>query len=509
MRHMNGAVALTSALVLLLAAVIFVTVTGTGHGGWRPLLGMLVAWVVFVAAAISARRLPARHIPALIVAGSLLLGAVAVAAPPVVSSDSARYAWDGIVQKAGISPYRYAPADPALAGLRPEWLFRVPAPGANCHGAPFPTGTVVTTSGPETAVLCTAINRPQVHTVYPAVAELYFLAVRLLPGADVGFIAFQLAGLVLSLTVTVMLLRFLRRSGRPAHQAVWWAWCPLVAFEAVNGAHVDVLGAVLAAAAALLLAGGKPLRSGVAFGAAVATKLIPALLAPAMLYRKPLRFTVAASATFLVAYLPFLAVSGAAVLGYLPGYLQEEGYAGGSSARFALLQLVLPSPWELFAGLALLLCLAVWVWRHTDQAKPWDSQVLMIGGTLLLVSPGYPWYALLLVPFVVMSRRYEYLAIPPVLTVMYLGGSMALDQALLAVSVAAIAIVGWFRQRRVNRPVRRPGPSRRETRRTGSPVPKRLCCIVSRRNRQGVGHVRHMPAAVQAHASYETGRDFP
>jgi len=199
-----------------------------------------------------------------------------------------------------------------------------------------------------------------------------------------------MAGLVLSLAVTMMLLGFLRRAGRPAHQAAWWAWCPLVAFEAVNGAHVDVLGAVPATAGALLLAGGKPLRSGVAFGAAAATKIIPAILAPAMLYRKPVRFTLAASATFLVAYVPFLAVSGAAVLGYLPGYLQEEGYTGGSSARFSLLQLVLPSPRELIVGLVLLLCLAVWVWRRTDPANPWDSQVLIVGGTLLLVSPGYP-----------------------------------------------------------------------------------------------------------------------
>jgi hypothetical protein len=35
-----------------------------------------------------------------------------------LSSDIYRYAWDGVVQHAGISPYRYAPGDPALSFLR-------------------------------------------------------------------------------------------------------------------------------------------------------------------------------------------------------------------------------------------------------------------------------------------------------------------------------------------------------------------------------------------------------
>ena len=262
-------------------------------------------------------------------------------------------------------------------------------------------------------MLCTSINRPTVPTIYPAAAELYFLAVRLVPGPDVGFISFQLAGFLLSMAITVALLLFLRRTGRPAHQAVWWAWSPLVTFEAINNAHVDVLAAGLVLAAALLLAGGRTVSSGIAFGAAVAVKLIPAISAPALLYRRPVRFVLAAVATFCVAYLPYVWASGWAVLGYLPGYLSEEGYYNQYSPRFTLLKLVLPDSWAAPAAIVLLAALALYVWRTTDAARPWDGQVLMVGWTLLLVSPNYPWYALLLLPFVVLSRRYEFVAIAP------------------------------------------------------------------------------------------------
>lgn len=438
-----GATVAALALVALLAGAVWWTVTTDPSAVWVSPVGTLAAWALFLPAALMARRIRARHAAAVVLLGSLLLGAAAISAPPATSNDSARYAWDGIVQKVGVSPYRYVPTDQALRPLRPAWLFQDAGPDRTCHTNPFPTGTETTTDIPGGGTLCTAINRPTVPTVYPAVAELYFLAVRLIPGAEVGFITFQLAGLLLSLAVTVLLLAFLRRTGRPAHQAVWWAWSPLVAFEAINGAHVDTLGAALALAAALLLVGGRPLGSGMAFGAAVATKLIPAINVPALLYRRPVRFVATAVATFAVAYVPYVLASGWAVLGYLPEYLRSEGYDGQNSPRFTLLKLVLPASWAMPAALVLLLGLAVYVWRTTDAARPWDGQVFMVGGTLLLASPSYPWYALLLLPFVVLSRRYEFTAIAPVLAMMYLTGAEPHGQlvARLGLGAAAVLIV--------------------------------------------------------------------
>ncbi|MDJ0357284.1 glycosyltransferase 87 family protein [Paenarthrobacter sp. PH39-S1] len=443
------------ALLFGLAAVIVWTVTQDAGAEWVSPVGTLAAWAVFVPAAVAVRRIPARRAAAVVVLGSLLLGGAAISAAPATSNDAARYAWDGIVQTSGVSPYRYVPADAALQRLRPGWLFQPGAADGSCTAKLFPSGTEATTAVPGGTPLCTAINRPHVPTIYPALAEIYFLAVRLLPGVGAGLLAFQLAGFALSLAVTVLLLGFLRRTGRPLQQAVWWAWSPLVLFEAINNAHVDVLGAALLTAAVLLLVRGRALASGAAFGAAVAAKLIPAIAAPALLYRRPLRFVLAAMASFSVLYLPYLLASGWAVIGFLPGYLTEEGYRSKDSPRFTLLRLVLPQSWAVPAGVLLLAALAVYVWRRVDPEQPWDKQVLMIGGTLLIASPSYPWYALVLLPFVVLSRRYEFLIIPPVLAMMYFTGAQSYGQlvARLGLVAAVVVIAGtkWYRSRQAAR----------------------------------------------------------
>ncbi|MDQ6754278.1 MAG: glycosyltransferase 87 family protein [Actinomycetota bacterium] len=436
-------------MFILLAAVAFWTVAWDARAEWVSPAGTLATWAIFIPAALAAGKIPRHRAAAAVLIGSVLLGIVALSAPPTTSNDAARYAWDGLVQRAGISPYRYVPADQALESLRPQWLFQPAAPDGSCRADLFPSGTEATTTVPGGGPICTAINRPHVPTIYPALAQIYFLAVRLVPGN--GLLAFQLAGFALSLTVTVLLLRFLQATGRPPHQAVWWAWSPLVLFEAVNNGHVDILGAVLALASVLLLTRGRVLASGAAFGAAVAAKLIPAVAAPALLYRRPVRFILAAVGTFTMLYLPYVLTSGWAVIGFLPGYLTEEGYRSKDGPRFTLLRLILPESWAAPAGLLLLAALAIHVWRRVDPERPWDKQVLMVGGALLVASPSYPWYALLLLPLVVLSRRYEFLTVPPVLAMMYFTGSQPYGQlaARLGLGIAVVVIAGasWYRRR--------------------------------------------------------------
>ena len=91
------------------------------------IIATCLSWLALIAAVGLLRHVPRRRVGAVIIAGTVLLGLVAVSAPPRTSNDSARYAWDGIVQKAGISPYSYVPIDETLSSLRPGWLF---APGS-------------------------------------------------------------------------------------------------------------------------------------------------------------------------------------------------------------------------------------------------------------------------------------------------------------------------------------------------------------------------------------------
>ncbi|WP_426997862.1 glycosyltransferase family 87 protein [Pseudarthrobacter sp. N5] len=421
-----------------------------------PVLGSCVSWLLLIAAVRILRHVPRRRIGAVIIAGTVLLGVAAMSAPPRTSNDSARYAWDGIVQKAGISPYSFVPVDETLADHRPAWLF---APGTSgpdgktlCPDDLFGTESVAASGFPSGDPLCTAINRPQVPTIYPPAAEIYFFAVRLAVPDTLGYLPFQLGGLLISAAATLMLMRVLARTGMPVHLAAVWAWSPLVQLEAVNNAHVDVLGGALIVAAGMLLASGKPLRSGVAFGAAVATKLIPVIAAPALLFKRPAHFTIAALATFGALYVPYLLAAGAGVLGFLPGYLKEEGYSQSGGIRFGLAQIVSAGPWPLLLSAAALAVVALVALRTTNAGNIWERQTLMIGLTLLIVSPNYPWYALMLLPFIVLSRRWEYITVILALDVIYMVPSGIPDKDMINKSVLlaaalAVAVAAWLRYR--------------------------------------------------------------
>lgn len=316
----------------------------------------------------------------------------------------------------------------------------------------FGTESVPAFGYPSGSPLCTAINRPHVPTIYPPTAEIYFFGVRAVVPDSVGYLPFQLGGLLISVAVTLMLLGALAKRGLPLHLAAVWGWSPFVQLEAVNNAHVDLLGGALILAAGMLLTGGKPLRSGMVFGAAVATKLIPAIAAPALLFRRPARFIAAALATFALLYVPYLAAAGAGVLGFLPGYLKEEGYSQSGGTRFGLAQLVSTGLWPPVLSAAALAVVALGVLRRTRPGNVWEQQTVMIGLTLLIISPNYPWYALMLLPFIVLSRRWEYITVILALDAIYMlplkePFSLPLHQTALLLTAVAVAAGVWWRRR--------------------------------------------------------------
>ncbi|TXN31048.1 glycosyltransferase family 87 protein [Lacisediminihabitans profunda] len=461
-------IAIVSLLLAAMAAITAVSVAALGYfDSGRPLALLATTtalWVLFAAAVVLLRRVPTRAAVALVIAGSVLLGGAALAGPPNTSTDSARYAWDGIVQNAGISPYRYVPVDEALADLRPDWLF--PAAVENADGSHRCTQprTQLTSSLPSHEVFCTALNRPTVPTIYPPTSELFFAAVRFVTGPGAEYWPLQLTGLLMSVGITLLLIAAMRRRGIDPRWAALWAWSPLVATEAVTNSHIDVLGALLVVVATLAAARGLRFRGGIALGAAIAAKLIPMIAAPALLRRQPWKVATAAIVTFALLYLPYLATTGIAVLGYLPGYLSEEGYNSGS--RFTLVTLFVPTAAALAVAALLLAVTAVLVWWKTDPERPWLGQVVMIGTTLLIVSPRYPWYALLLVPFIALSGRWEWSAVPLALTVRLLIPSHAVSQVAISVAIVVIVAMALWRtgpdgRARLGSPVARAASRRR------------------------------------------------
>lgn len=399
---------------------------GTPNDARWALLALTGAmWLAFALAARTVLRVPARHAASLVIAGGILLQGIGLAAPPRSTDDFYRYAWDGRVQAAGIDPYRYPPNDPALAALRDDWLFP-----PDCRP-------------PDPA--CTVVNHPQYRTIYPPVAQAWFRAVHAVSPADSRHKPWQVAAALLAVLTALAIVAVLRRSGRDPRWVVLWAWCPTVAIETGNAAHVDVLGVLLVVAGLGLVARRRAVAGGALLGAAVAVKFLPALVFPAVLRRRGLIVLGAAAATFAASYLPHVLAVGPDVLGFLPGYLDEEGYDG--TERFPVLWLVLPAgavPAEAVAAVAALILAvtaALVAWR-TDPDHPADGAVVVVGVALLLAGPSYPWYALLLVALVALSGRWIWLAVAAAAYPPYFVGALHLPvEATFGLSYGAAALV--------------------------------------------------------------------
>ncbi|MFE5538320.1 glycosyltransferase 87 family protein [Streptomyces sp. NPDC056519] len=459
------------ALCALVAALVW---TVRYDGNFTDPLGLswryAACWALFAVALLALRRVPGRLVVPLVLAGAFAVAATGLVAEPRTSTDSYRYAWDGRVQAAGVSPYDHAPQDPALVRLRDPWLF--PAGAAACAGPDRARIPAAALSNAGETPYCTRINRPSVHTIYPPVAEVYFLAVDRLSPEGARHKPLQIGAGVLSLGVTGVLLLILRRRGADPRGAAYWAWCPAVPIEAVNNAHVDVLGVLLAVAGLGLVAApgvgrragggpvlGRQVGGGLLLGAAVATKLMPAIVLPGALsgvrrVRDAVAVLLPAAAFTALAYLPYVLLSHGSVLGYLGGYVEEEGYEDPSAgSRYALLRLVLPDGWAgpvLSAAMAGVCGYVLW---RGDPRRPWSGALLVTGWAFALLTPGYSWYALLLVGLVALDGRWEWLGIAMAGPAVYVTGQAfgsrgAVSAAAYGAAVLLVLVVTAVRWRR-------------------------------------------------------------
>ncbi|MEO6822228.1 MAG: glycosyltransferase 87 family protein [Candidatus Nanopelagicales bacterium] len=435
-RRHSGAVVATTAVVLL--GVELVVLWHTLHlpnrldAGWVLLWWTGGAWLGFAAAAWALLRTPRPAAVPILLLGAIALQLLAISVSPTTSNDVNRYAWDGHVQSAGIDPYRYAATDPALRGLREAWLF---PPGNRCPELP-------------STQVCPNLNHPTAHTIYPPVSEAYFLLVYLLDPGRNNVFPLQVAAALVALLVTGALLVVLRRTGGDVRRAVLWAWCPLVVIEAGNNAHVDVLASLLVVIALGLLSRRKAVTGGVVLGLSIAAKLLPVLVVPAAIRRRPLAVLLASAGAVLAVYLPHLLAVGAGTIGFLPDYADEE-YA----AQFSLLRPWVPPVLVLPVAVVILAVVSLLAWRRTDPDRPWLTAAVTVGAGFLVVTPSYSWYALLLVPLVALGAGAEWLVLAAAMVPVYLSGTLGTDARttrLLAYGAALAVIAGvavWRRLR--------------------------------------------------------------
>lgn len=303
---------------------------------------------------------------------------------PYLSSDIYRYVWDGVVQHAHISPYRYVPGDPALTFLR----------------------------APNQEIFDNINRRDYARTIYPPMAQmLYWLATWFAPTVE----AMKLMMLGFVGVTAAALCGTLERLGRPRAEVLLFLWSPLLVWEVGNAGHVDAIVCGFIALALLFRLRNQPVLTGLFLGCAVMTKFYPIALVPALYQRRDWKMPAVLCAVIAVGYACYLSV-GKLVFGFLFGYSKEEGIDSGS--RFFLLDYVHSLPiakvpkWGFLLFSAVVLGAVVrWAWVHAtceriepEKPAPFAPAFVRAAGMIafafmLLFSPHYAWYILWLLPF--------------------------------------------------------------------------------------------------------------
>ena len=335
----------------------------------------IVAGLLTIAATHAAERAPADRALWLIFGFGITIRIYVLLFDPLLSSDIYRYIWDGRVQAAGINPYRYFPAHGALAFLRDATIF------PNINRADFAL------------------------TIYPPVAQFFFLIVTRI-GESVT--AMRLALLGCELVTVILINRFLRRMNRPATRIVAYVWHPLPLWEIASSGHVDALMVALMLLGLWVALTGHALRGAVLITFSMLVKPIAAPVLAGIWRPWDLKMPLLVTAAIALSYLPYLSV-GWGVLGFLTqGYMVEEGIRDGND-------IWLLSLWRLVFGehpgdvvgyvvvaAIVLLFKGFSVARRSDRTMlpTLDGINMLLLLALLLLSPNYPWYFLVITPFV-------------------------------------------------------------------------------------------------------------
>jgi hypothetical protein len=352
--------------------------------------GQLVAFAIFLPAAwICWRGLAIGRAGIVLVVGvavALRIACFDPATPPALTTDTYRYAWDARVQAAGINPYRYAPTAPALRDLRDEEIW------------------------PN-------VNRRDWKTVYPPGAQASFLASRVAFGGGVRATTWLF--LFAEAAAIALLVLVLARMQAPLERVAVAAWHPLAINEIAGNGHVDAL-AVLGGAA-LLAAWSSQRRglAGIAVGWGALVKIGPVFLVPALARGGRARFVLSAAATMAFGLAVYSSV-GTGVAGDLGRYLDEDL---GSLAWYYLSDAVGREAARGILLAALLLVVAfVSLREHDGVEQVARSSLLVLGGLLLTTAFLQPWYALWLVPFLVVTPAPAWLWLTGTLPLLYVYG---------------------------------------------------------------------------------------
>jgi alpha-1,6-mannosyltransferase len=331
--------------------------------------------LIAMAATSAAERVPSAKALTIVIGVAVLLRGILVFMDPLLSTDIYRYVWDGKVQGYGVNPYRYLPADEALAPLRD-------------------------------AIVYPSINRADYAvTIYPPIAQMFFFLVTRL-GENVTTMKLALLACeVITAIVIVLLLRVLKR---PMTRLVAYVWHPLPMWEIANNGHIDALMVALMMLGLWLAVTGRPLRGAASITLGALAKPFAVVALPAVWRAWDWRLPLTVLAVIALCYAPYLSV-GWGVFGYFTtGYLHEEHLDTGENiwplAVWRRIVGILPGDFAIYVAACVLIMATLGVIAAQREPRTAATSLADINRLLLaflfLLSPNYPWYFLVATPFV-------------------------------------------------------------------------------------------------------------
>jgi hypothetical protein len=344
------------------AAFLWIAARGPALGSPAFFIAVAIAVAGYAGALVLLRRAPATR-RTLIIAGLLALAMrVPLAAIPVGGgSDMFRYVWDARVQRAGLSPYQAIPSNPALAYL---------------HTA-------------ETRKM----NNVNIPSPYPPGAQLFFrFSTSIVESAR----AIKVVLVACDLATALVLVLWLRSTGRNPLLALAYAWNPLVVLEVAHSGHLDAAGMFLTALAAYALTRERIAVSVLALAGGIAIKFLPIVLIPLWWGRARLKHAALGAALLAALYLLFVDFSGqTAPVGSVSNMIRAFRFNGPAFKALAFML----GPWgATAAGVVIAMTCALAIGRSRVSRDPaafaWPMAAALVCSPVV-----YPWYLLWLTPF--------------------------------------------------------------------------------------------------------------
>jgi alpha-1,6-mannosyltransferase len=295
---------------------------------------------------------------------SILWRVLLVVRPPLLSDDVYRYVWEGRIQRYGGNPYAYGdrPESPRFAFLKDPVFGHV--------------------------------NHKDFAAIYPPLWQLVARGVVSCSDSVFAMKAFLLGCELLTWALLALLLR---KEGLPPGRLLVLAWSPLALTEIAGSGHNEALGMLLLVLSLLLLHGGWPLVSAVAAALAFQAKLLPGIVSLSWIRRyRPAALLLA----ILVAGLLVLPYAGAGLdlLRSLSAYARFWRF---NETLFASFAIVFGKTWA--APSAAAACLLFALFLGSKDLSPQRAGLTVVVAWLLLAPSVLPWYALWLLPFLVLE----------------------------------------------------------------------------------------------------------